>query len=233
MQPPSQATPSPPRPAGAPQLDFSVTGAATLERAATPAIRFALELGAPSGEAIRAVVLETQVQIAARRRSYDDAEEERLFELFGPTDNWGSSLRTLLWARVTQAVPRFAGATEIGIDVPCSYDLEVLGARYLAALDGGEVPLEFMFTGTVFYDGADGRLQTGRIGWDREAEFRMPVAVWRETMDRYFPKAAWVRLGADAFERLAAFKARNAHLSFDDAIDVLLDGVAERPRESR
>ena len=76
------------------------------------------------------------------------------------------------------------------------------------ALEHGEVPLEFLFSGTVFYSDPVGRLQVGRIGWDKECDYRLPVRVWREMIDRHFPDAAWLRLGRESFDRLAAYKAR-------------------------
>jgi len=45
------------------------------------------------------------------------------------------------------------------------------GQLWRRALDDGEVPLEFLFSGTVFYSGDDGALQTMRISWDAEAEW--------------------------------------------------------------
>jgi len=50
----------------------------------------------------------------------------------------------------------------------------------------------------------------------------MPVATWRETMDRYFPGSAWLRLRTESFDRLQTFRSRRALPSWDDAIDALL-----------
>jgi hypothetical protein len=205
-----------------PALDFSVEEAAPLERAAAPSIRFGVRVEAEGGEAIRSILLHTQVQIAARRRAYTGAAEVRLFELFGAPESWGTNLRTLLWTRHTQVVPAFTGSVLIDVVVPCTYDFEVAASRYLAALDGGDVPLELLFSGTVFYSGDAGQLQTGQISWDREAEYRMPVSVWRETMEQYFPGTAWLRLRRDNFEKLQAYKSKGAFTSFDDAIESLL-----------
>jgi hypothetical protein len=77
----------------------------------------------------------------------------------------------------------------------------------------------------VFYSTPQGALQTARIGWDRDTEFALPVAVWREAMDRHFPASAWLRLGADSYAALAAFKARHAHTSWDAAVAALLAGA--------
>ena len=206
----------------APALSFSVTGAAPVERAAAPTIAFALRVEAPGGEAIRSVLLDAQLQFAARRRRYDPEAEERLLDLFGPVKDWGATLRNLLWTRTTLVVPAFSGSTVVDLPVPCSYDLDVLATRYLDALAGGEVPLEFLFSGTVFYAGAAGQLQAARISWEEDAEYRLPVSVWRETMERHFPGTAWLRLDRDSFDRLAAYKARNAFATWEQTLDELM-----------
>jgi hypothetical protein len=210
----------------APELAFAVVDASRLEYAAVPTLRFALRVESVSGEPIRSLLLDTQIQIAARRRRYDEAARERLFELFGPPADWGTTLRTLLWTRLTTVVPPFTGATVVDLAVPCSYDLEVVASRYFDALEDGEVPLEFLFSGSVFYAGEDGRLQTARLSWEQEAAYRLPVAVWKETLERYFRGTAWVRMPKASFDRLAAYKARHALATWGDALDALLE---ERP----
>jgi hypothetical protein len=205
----------------APELEFSVVGAARVEYAAVPTLRFALRV--TSDAPVRSVLLDVQLQIAARRRPYDASAHDRLFELFGPVEDWGTTLRTLLWTRATLVVPAFTGETVVDLDVPCSYDLEVAASRYLDALSGGDVPLELMFSGSVFYDDG-GRLQTVRLSWEKESEYALPVRVWKETMERYFNGTAWLRLRKESFDRLSAFKSRNALATWDDALDALLEG---------
>jgi hypothetical protein len=205
-------------PATAPELAFAVEGAEPLAHAAVPTLRFSLRV--ESDLPVRSVLLDVQVQIAARRRPYDEAAHERLFELFGPTENWGTSLRTLLWTRTTLVVPPFSAAAVVDLDIPCSYDLEVLASRYFDALQDGDVLLEFLFSGTVF---AGTPLQVTRISWEKEAEYRLPVPVWKETLERHFRGTAWLRLGKPAFDRLSAYKSRHALASWDEAIDGLLE----------
>jgi hypothetical protein len=205
-----------------PALAFSVLDAARVEHAAAPTLAFSLRVDAPGGHAIRSVLLDVQLQIAARRRRYDAAAEERLIELFGPEKDWGATLRNLLWTRATLVVPQFTGSTVVQLPIECSYDLEVLATKYLDALAGGEVPLEFLFSGTVFYSGAAGQLQATRISWEQDAEYRLPVSVWRETMDHHFPGTAWLRLPKSSFDRLCAYKARNSFASWEQTLDELL-----------
>jgi hypothetical protein len=207
-----------------PSLQFSVEGAQAVKYAAVPTIEFRLRIANVHGEPIRSVLLDTQIQIAARRRGYDEGAEERLLDLFGTPERWGDTLRTLPWTRATVVVPAFQGSTEVELPIPCSYDLEVTAARYMHALGDGEVPLEFLFSGAVFYSDADGRLQTVRIGWDQDADFALPVSVWREAIDRHFPDSGWLRLRKPTLDRLAAFKGRGTLATWDDALLALLDG---------
>jgi Family of unknown function (DUF6084) len=103
----------------------------------------------------------------------------------------------------------------------------VASAKYLAALGDGDIPLELLFSGTVFYAAPGGALQVSRISWSAEAAHRLPVRVWREAIDGHFPHSAWLRLDRDAFDRLAAFKAARTLPSWEAALDLLLQD-AER-----
>ena len=47
-------------------------------------------------------------------------------------------------------VTGFTGATEIDLPVACTYDFEVAAAKYFHSLDGGEIPIVLLFSGTVF-----------------------------------------------------------------------------------
>jgi hypothetical protein len=213
-----------------PALRFEVRGASSLDYAAVPTIAFALAIEAPGGHQIRSLLLDVQIQIAARQRGYTTREQELLLELFGTAERWRETLRTLPWTRTTLVVPPFTGSTVAEVPVACSYDLEVTAARYLAALrdDGdGEVPLELLLSGTVFFATATGALQATRIAWDHELDYRMPVAVWREAIERHFPNSAWLRLNREQFERLWAYRSRHALASWDATVDALLEEERE------
>lgn len=205
-----------------PDLDFRVVGAEVLEFAAVPSLLFKLRVENLEGEPIRSVSLNTQVRIAATQRHYDTAEQHRLLEVFGEPHRWGQTLRSLLWAHTTLQVPRFSGSTVVDMPIPCTYDMEVVGSKYFHALEDGEVPLEFLFSGTVFYAAEGGRLQIARISWEKEAEFRLPVRLWKETMERYFPNSAWIRLHKDAFDQLYDYKVRMGLPTWEAAVEALL-----------
>ena len=205
-----------------PDLDFGVEGAEVLKFAAVPSLLFKLRIENLEIEPIRSVALNTQIRIAATRRHYDTVEQERLLEVFGEPHRWGSTLRSLLWTHTNLQVPPFSGSTVVDMPVPCTYDLEVIGSKYFHALEGGEVPLEFLFSGTVYYAGEGGRLQIGRISWEKEAEFRLPVRLWKEMMERYFPNSAWIRLRKDALDQLYDYKVRRGLPTWEAAVEALL-----------
>lgn len=205
-----------------PKLSFCLAGVAAERYSAVPTLNFALRIERAGGGPVRSILLDTQIQIAARRRPYGEVEQGWLTELFGTPDRWSSTLRTLLWMRTTLVVPPFADSVEVTLPVPCSYDIEANAANYLSGLEDGEVPLEFLFSGSVFYVGPSGLLQTTRIPWDCEAEYRLPVSVWREAMDLHFPGCAWLRLGRPAFDRLRAYKAEHGLRTLEDAVERLM-----------
>ncbi len=210
-------------PAGAiPQLSFRVQDAVAERYSAVPTINFLLAVERSGGGPVRSIMLDTQIQIAARRRSYSDGEQAWLVELFGTPDRWGTTLRTLLWTRTTLVVPPFTDVARVTLPVACSYDLEASASDYLSALQDGEVPLEFLFSGSVFYAGPSGVLQTARISWEQEAAYRLPVRVWREAMDRHFPGSAWVRIGRGAFDSLRAYKSEHGLRTLEEAIEQLM-----------
>ena len=208
-----------------PELRFDVRGAASVEYAAVPTIAFALAIETPAARQIRSLLLDVQIQIAARQRGYTPKAQELLLELFGTPERWSTTLRTIPWVRTTVVVPPFTGSTVTEVPVACTYDLEVTAARYLAALhdDAGEIPLELLLSGTVFFATARGALQATRIGWDHELDYRMPVAVWRQAMARHFPDSAWLRLRREQFDRLWAYRSRHAFPSWEAAVDALLE----------
>jgi hypothetical protein len=207
---------------GAPALDFRVGAVAAVEHAVVPTLAFSVEVDA-GGREIRSLALDVQIRIDAARRSYDDGERARLFELFGHREGWGRALRSLRWTTVSLTVPPFTGSTTVDVTVPCTYDFDVVATKYLHALGAdGEVPLELLFSGTVFFAGAGGRLQVVRLSWDSTGCCTMPVRVWRDALEHAFPGTAWVRLRRDVFDRLQAFKSSRALLTFDAAVEELL-----------
>ena len=75
----------------------------------------------------------------------------------------------MLWTHASAVVPPFTGSTVVDLPVPCSYDFSLAATKYFAALEDGDIPLCFLFSGTIFYEAADGGLQVAQISWEKEA----------------------------------------------------------------
>ncbi|HEY4131270.1 MAG TPA: DUF6084 family protein [Gemmatimonadaceae bacterium] len=214
-------------PLGGPALTFTVTNVSAEAYAAVPTLRFDVAIAAQANVRVRSLLLNAQIRIDAARRAYASDEQARLVELFGTPDRWGKTLRSLLWTHATLAVAPFEHETTVKLLVPCTYDFDVAASKYFAGLSDGDVPLELLFSGSVFYDDANGRLQTTRLSWESEARYRMPTRVWRDLIDQYFPNAAWLRLRRETFDRLYAFKAKRGVATWDEAIEALLDSASD------
>lgn len=206
-----------------PELDFSVDSAEALAFAAQPMIVLKMRVTAPGGEAVRSVSLAVQVRIAATQRAYAAVEQERLLDVFGEPSRWGQTLKSLLWTMANVHVPGFRRQTVVDLAIPCTYDFDVVSAKYFDALQDGAIPLELLFSGTVFYAGETG-LQAEQIGWDKEARFALPVQVWKEVIHLYFPNTAWLRIHKDTFDRLNRYRMRNALPTWESALETLLSG---------
>ena len=204
-----------------PALDFAVESAEAVRFAAAPTVAFRLRIA--TDKPVRSLALNAQIRIAPARRRYSARDEQRLVELFGPPGQWGETLRTFRWAKTSVLVPPFDETTSVELAVPCTYDLQVATAKYFYALEDGDVPLEFLFSGTIFFV-ADGLLRTVQIPWDREATYRMPVSAWKDAMDSHFPGSAWLRLRDDVFDRMVAYKSRHALPTWEATVEHLLEG---------
>ena len=211
------AVPSPPT-----ALEIAVLGAEPIEYAAAPGVRFHLHVTEPSGRDVYTIALSAQIQIDPAKRTYSDAERERLVELFGAPERWGATTHALPWARVDMLVPSFSGSAAFTVDVACTYDLEVASGKFFGGLRDGDVPLTFHFNGSVLYRGEDDRLQVVLVPWSCSARWRMPVAVWRRTIAAHYPAGGWIRLREDTLEALARRKAELGAHAFDDAVRALL-----------
>jgi hypothetical protein len=202
-------------------LAFDVVDAAAQPHCAVPTINLRLRIAETTGVTVHAIALRGQIRIEPQKRRYDRGEERRLLELFGPTPQWGDSLRPFVWTHVATTVTAFTGATEIDLPVPCTYDFEVTAAKYLHSLGDGDVPLVLLFVGTAFTKGDSG-FAAEPVSWSEEASFRMPVSVWRDCMDLYFPNSGWMRVNREVMDALTQFRTARALPTWDDTFERLL-----------
>jgi hypothetical protein len=211
------------RAAWIPAPALEITGAAHVPFSAAPTMRFDALAREPDAIAVQSIALTVQVMIDPARRGYDPETRARLAELFGAPERWAPSTSGLAWARVSVTVPAFSGEAGFGIEVPCTYDLEVAAAKYFYALRDGAVPLSFHFNGNVFYRDGDGRLQMTPISWSTTARYAMEIAAWRAMIADHYPGGGWVRVGDDTLERLQAMRARRGLATVDGLLRELLE----------
>ena len=205
-----------------PDLRFQVEDVVPTPNAASPQLSFKLRITNAEPEPIHSIALRAQVQVEPVRRRYSSEEQQKLKTLFGEPEQWSKSLLPLLWANVNVNVGAFTGSTLIDLPVPCTFDFNVAMTKYIYGLDGGELPTSLLFSGTVFHAGQMA-LQIAQIPWDREASYRVPVRVWKEMMDLYYPNGAWIQLRRDVFERLYEFKSHNGLPTWEQTVERMLD----------
>jgi hypothetical protein len=216
-----------------PELIYQITGVEPAARGLAPLLHFRLRISAESeSTAIQGLMLNAQIQIQSPQRSYTAAEKEKLVDLFGAPERWGQTLRNRLWAHSNATAGAFTGATETVLPVPCTYDLNLAAAKYFYALEAGEVPLLFLFSGSLFYASEDGRLQVERVSWNKECAYRMPIETWRELMERHYPHCSWLYLRKDVFDRLYAYRRKMGAASWEEAVDSLLPETTRRCEEA-
>lgn len=203
--------------------DFSFTclDVAPQPYAAGPTLNIRVRLSDSRSRPVHAVALRCQIRIEPRRRAYSDTEVDLLAGVFGDRSRWGETLTALQLATVSVLVGGFTGSTEVDLPVSCSYDMEVASGSYLHALSEGGVPLLLLFSGTVFGKGERG-FWVEQIPWHAEATYQMPVTVWRELMDSYFPNAGWIRLRRDVLDDLQRYRSAHAIPTFDEALAALV-----------
>ncbi len=200
---------------------FSVADIFAEPYAATPQLTARLRIEESTGQTIHAIALRCQVRIEPQRRRYEEADESGLRALFGDRDRWADTLKPFLWMQAGVMVQGFTGITEVDLALPCTYDFEVTGSRYLHAVGEGTIPLALLFSGTVFTKGTNG-FGVQQVPWDCEASYQLPVSVWQQMIASYFPNTGWIRLDHDVLDALAAYKARHGLTTWEETVQTLL-----------
>jgi Family of unknown function (DUF6084) len=205
-----------------PDVEFAVLGARPVKYAAAPMLALDLEVTETHGRQVYMLALSVQLMIEPARRAYDEAAHERLVELFGAPERWAVTTRSLVWSALDVVVPAFTGRTTVTVPIACHYDLELAASKYLHSLTDGEAPLALHFNGMVYYPGEDGGLQIVLLPWSNSIGFRMPVRVWHETIEHYYPGTAWVGLRSETLEALQRAKLARGLATLDDTVAALL-----------
>ena len=191
--------------------------------AATPELTTRLHISESTGQVVHAIALRCQVRIEPQRRGYDVDETVGLRGIFGDRERWSDTLRPYLWMHASTMVQGFTGETDVALPLPCTYDFDVTGSRYLHALGEGNIPLTLMFNGTVFTKGENG-FGVEQVPWDAEARYDLPVSIWRDLINAHFPGTGWIRMEHDTIGELEEFRSRHGLTSWEATVAHLLSG---------
>ena len=207
-------------------LTFSVVNVAPEPYSVSPILTVRLRIVDAGGEPIHAMALRAQVRLEPARRRYSPDEAAALADLFGPRERWTDTLRSFLWMQSSTLVQGFTGSTEVDLPLPCTYDFEVTASKYLHALQDGAIPIELLFSGTIFTRGLAG-FGVEQIPWDTDVRHEMPVQVWRDLVQQHYPASGWLRLDHDTMATLAAYKAARGLTTSEAAVTDLLARAKE------
>jgi len=208
------------------ELVFDCIGASPDKYAVAPSMSLKLRISETSGQRVDAIALRCQIRIEPARRRYSAEEAERLNDLFGDTARWADTLKPMQFTTVATMVPGFTGSIEVDLPIPFTYDLEIGTTRYFTGLEGGEIPLLLLFSGTVFSK-VDDKLSIQQVPWSKEAHYRLPLTVWQEAIDVHFPDSGWIKMSRSTLDELLEFKSRAALPTWDATIAALLSLVGE------
>lgn len=203
-------------------VSFAVLDVTAEPYSVSPILTARVGVTASGDEPVHAIALRSQVRIEPLRRSYSDDEAAGLMDLFGGRERWANTQRTFLWQHCATMVPGFTGHTTATLPLECTYDFEVAAAKYLHSLRDGAVPLQFLFSGTIFVNSERG-FSVQQVSWDCEDNYAMPVTVWRDLVAQHYPNSGWIRLSHETITQLASYKSAHGMLDFDHAVTALLD----------
>jgi len=208
------------------ELSFLVRDIIVEPYAAAPQLTAKLRIEESTGSVIHAIALRCQVQIEPQRRGYQQEETLGMTDQFGTRDRWSSTLKPFQWMQCGAMVQGFSGSADVDLALPVTYDFEVTASKYLHSLREGVVPLAILFSGTVFTRGLNG-FGVEQVPWDREARFAMPVQVWRDLVEVYWPSTGWLRLDRDTLGALSNVKVAGGFTTWDETVWSLLVKAGE------
>jgi hypothetical protein len=203
------------------EVSFAVLDVAPEPYSVSPQLTARIGVTASGEDPVHAIALRCQVRIEPLRRPYSDDEAAGLTDMFGPRARWANTQRTFLWQHTAAMVQGFTGSTQVALPLECTYDFEVTGSKYLHALRDGIVPLQFLFSGTIFTKGERG-FAVAQVPWDQEDSYDMPVSVWNDLVHQHYPNSGWIRLEHDTVTALTRYKSERGMLDIDEAVTSLL-----------
>ncbi len=111
---------------------------------------------------------------------------------------------------------------------------ELTEKKLLEASEGPRIPFKLVFYGSAIYQSPDNTafnyFPFPQLP-PKEAEFKLPVSVWKSMMQNHYGQARWVSVKEGTFVKLHKHMETNRLTSFDEALNTLLDEASKRGSE--
>ena len=125
--------------------------------------------------------------------------------------------------RPTRSCPRSRARPPSACAVPATFDMEVASVEVpVRRCRTARCRWRSTSTGRCTTAATTGRLQMSLIPWSCSAEFRLPVATWRDLIEHYYPSTGWIALREETLLALQREKAERALPTLDACVAELL-----------
>ena len=209
-----------------PDLSFQVEGVEVVANAATPLLAFKLRLSDANPEqTIHTVALRCQIQLEVTRRKYTAEDQERLARSVWRTQPLGPDpAKSFVDAR--QSGRAFVHREQPWSIFPCRVrSISMwLPPNISTGWRTGKCRFACSSAAPFSMPVREGSLQVAPISWDKEARFKLPVKIWRDMMESYYPNSAWLCLHKDAFDRLYQYKVTHGIPTWEEVLESIIPG---------
>src|ERR1700730_9366662 len=97
-----------------PDLSFQIEKAEPQRFTVAPTLLFRLRItNTVANETVHSVALRCQIQLEVTRRRYSAEDQKQLGDLFGDSERWGQTLKTMLWTHASVVAPAFQDAVVV------------------------------------------------------------------------------------------------------------------------
>ena len=159
---------------------------------------------------VHAVALRCQIRIEPQRRRYEHEEEQRLVELFGEPPRGATRCGRSCGRTWRRPSPASRARPRSTCRSTCTLRLRGRGRRSSSIRSTTARSRSCCCSPGTAFTRSERGMNVAPVAWHADASFRLPVAVWRQMMDLYFPNSGWVMLSRDTLDALTQFKADRA-----------------------
>ena len=158
-----------------------------------PTLRFKLGVSEPTEREIFTIALTAQINVEPARRTHDAATRERLVDLFGEPERWPATTHAFVWTHATHARAELHGRGDV--HAARARDVRPRGrgrALLLRACPTARLRWRSTSAGRSSCVARTAASRSCPCRGRARTTWRMPIATWREMMQRHYPGRSWV-----------------------------------------